>query len=906
MANKSSNISLNIQANTQKALNQFKSFSADLQNKFLISGLQLDFVRNALSSINREFERYAGGGGLSEAVQTQQLTRSLQASLSVIQGYSAEVSRTISDNIGLALSKINVQVGGNKDEIISFTNEISTAINEQVAVGLTGSKNLVTANEQIYSLMQQLKLGYGESIEEMTPLFKKILLNQITPDELLGSVSGGTANLIRQAMFESGGQLGNMSGANRGAFIKRIQELAVLNLPSTEELIKTNPQAILGKLLNTLFDDRVGIFGALRQVKLPSGETTTILQEGAKLLNALFGEKGFIIQFTRTIAKEFGFGEGPDAPAQGIIALIRWMTETANGFTRALKEAGFEGFIDQILDVFDKLIEALPVERLAETLSKVLDKFSKILLKVLERVPASLTELIKKSMEVIFKTIWNVITGKGNEENKEGGGTPGSSSSPGGGGGGGFSFARLLLGTLGLGTVGGLAFAGKNLYQNYMEGREESGYKSERQSLRREEIANTNELRKERDEIRKLARERNKLSAQVKAGTATEAQLTEANNKLEAARERAAAIESRNTNIANRKGEIELNEMDLESRRNRRQNSLQNRWSRLPRGVKIGGGIAGSILMSLLGGMIPDAETSLGKGLQGIAPFLSLLGPWGMLASAGLTLGGGWAGDRLSGLFGIKYNGNFPTAANGLFSAMGKESLMSGGKGLVIANQDEIIAPPQRLAQLAGMISNMSGAGREQYALNEKFKKYQDEQKKQMKELISEVKVGNMRKSQPIQTAPTTINQVENKIDTEALKKTIPTNWWENLTSSISNNFIAPVNGILTRLGLPTIKTMASGNITSGFLQAYKSEMNAYGGNPVLANDKELIVSPRNYSTLASLLGQMGGSSKASIKNEININVNSNGEVDTNKIAKAVMKAIDTRYQEVYQSLSYA
>ena len=230
MANKSSTIALNIQANTQKALSQFKSFSSNLQNKFLISGLQLDFVRTALSSINREFERYAGGGGLSDAVQTQQLTRSLQTSLSIIQGYSTEVSKVMSDNIGLALSKINAQVGGNKTDIISFTNDVSTAINEQVALGLTGSKNLVTANAQLFSLMQKLKLGYGTSIEEQSGMFKKVLLNQMSMDELLSSVSGPVKNLFLQAAIQSGGQTGNMAGVNRGLFFKRVQELSDINM----------------------------------------------------------------------------------------------------------------------------------------------------------------------------------------------------------------------------------------------------------------------------------------------------------------------------------------------------------------------------------------------------------------------------------------------------------------------------------------------------------------------------------------------------------------------------------------------------------------------------------------------------------------------------------------------------
>ena len=42
------NVALDIRANTAKALGEFKKLSRELDNKFLVQGLKLDVVKNAL------------------------------------------------------------------------------------------------------------------------------------------------------------------------------------------------------------------------------------------------------------------------------------------------------------------------------------------------------------------------------------------------------------------------------------------------------------------------------------------------------------------------------------------------------------------------------------------------------------------------------------------------------------------------------------------------------------------------------------------------------------------------------------------------------------------------------------------------------------------------------------------
>lgn len=889
MANKSSTIALNIQANTQKALSQFKSFSSNLQNKFLISGLQLDFVRTALSSINREFERYAGGGGLSDAVQTQQLTRSLQTSLSIIQGYSTQVSKVMSDNIGLALSKINTQVGGNKTDIISFTNDVSTAINEQVALGLTGSKNLVTANTQLFSLMQKLKLGYGTSIEEQSGMFKKVLLNQMSMDELLSSVSGPVKNLFLQAAIQSGGQTGNMAGVNRGLFFKRVQELSDKFLPSTDELIKTNPQAIIGKLLNTLFDDRIGVFGALRQIKLPGGGSTTILQEGAELLNAIFGEKGILLTLVKEIGRAFGMKDANDA-ALIIVNLIDFFTNLVNKLTAILQTSEMRENLKKVADIIKSFGQFLSdvinsllgtgtlgqeqIDQLGSALAKALDLFAQVLSK-------ALVDLAPKIGNALFTAIIGSLKGIG-----------------------GFIFSGSPLGAL---LGGGLAaFGGMRAY---------SGYKSysenkERTKIAEEMSSNILEMKDIRTEIKTHKELQSQINSELK-------QLKKIKNPgLETSR-RIYELEIHQERLindinSNKLSELQLSSSNVESERRisqikKQQEARQKRMALL---TGVGSSLALGGVEAASGMMAGESlQRSLAKGLLvgggAATALIPVIGPF--IAPIATTLAFGFADKFADALGFTKYNGNFPTAANGLFNSMKKESQMSGNKGLVIANQDEIIAPPHRMGQLAGMVSNMMGGARPQYALNDNFKKYQDDQKKQMRDLIREVQLGNsIKKEEKVssstqQSAPSTTNNYTNQINAKDLKEAAPSGWWDSLTQGITSawKLVAETFG----------GTRASGNMPMGlnsFLQAYNSEAGAYGGRPVLANDKEIIISPRNYSTFASLLKSSGaGSSGATIQNEININVNSNGDIDTTKIANAVMKAIDTKYAEAYRSLSY-
>ena len=65
------NIALDIRANTQKALGEFKKLSRELDNKFLVQGLKLDVVKSAFRDITKEFDKAVGEQGFKAEANVQ-------------------------------------------------------------------------------------------------------------------------------------------------------------------------------------------------------------------------------------------------------------------------------------------------------------------------------------------------------------------------------------------------------------------------------------------------------------------------------------------------------------------------------------------------------------------------------------------------------------------------------------------------------------------------------------------------------------------------------------------------------------------------------------------------------------------------------------------------------------------
>jgi hypothetical protein len=240
--------------------------------------------------------------------------------------------------------------------------------------------------------------------------------------------------------------------------------------------------------------------------------------------------------------------------------------------------------------------------------------------------------------------------------------------------------------------------------------------------------------------------------------------------------------------------------------------------------------------------------------------------------------------DKAADAFGLtKYNGNFPTAANGFMNAINKESLMSGNKGLVIANQDEVIAPAHRLGQLADMVGSRSG-GIVNQKLLDSGEKLRQKNERQMEDLLRETRNVNLGiRQMNAKTAPSggysgppNINlpkEVADKINIPGLQGFD----WGKAIGDVLGQIPSQLIGLLR--GLLPGGNGYNGNFpiaANGLFGAMNKEMLMSGNKGiVIANKDEIIAPPHRLNQLADLIGTRNGTRGGSIGNQnITINVN--------------------------------
>jgi hypothetical protein len=112
-----SSILVDIRANTQRALNDFKSFSTQLDNKFLVSGLKLDVVRNALSQINREFQKAIGEQGVTAGQSLRAAENQAAAIFSTFKSLGFETALEVSKSFSEQLNKAAVTIGSTMEDV---------------------------------------------------------------------------------------------------------------------------------------------------------------------------------------------------------------------------------------------------------------------------------------------------------------------------------------------------------------------------------------------------------------------------------------------------------------------------------------------------------------------------------------------------------------------------------------------------------------------------------------------------------------------------------------------------------------------------------------------------------------------------------------------------------------------
>ena len=356
------NIALDIRANTQKALGEFKKLSRELDNKFLVQGLKLDVVKSAFRDITKEFDKAVGEQGFKAEANVQQLRRNLALNLSTFKKFGDEASVGISKEIVNSLrdlqaeGKITEQSLRESLDVASFFDFAGTE-SERKAAFKNFAQDFAIFSKETKNLFDESSAG----------LIKRVVTGQSDVTDLLnvdfgqgGAVSNRLAQIIRERLPAGAVNIQSIDPQRRGAVVQEVLE-SFRNDPVVKklrsDLQRENPFLFLESLREQLFSPR-GLFGNLRSI---GGQITNfegqlvdrnLLQLTGKLIKTIFDPKeGLFAVLFDSIGTAFGF-EDPLAP---ILSGVELFTSFIEKLTNFFGSSEFKN----ILTVFDPFISSV-------------------------------------------------------------------------------------------------------------------------------------------------------------------------------------------------------------------------------------------------------------------------------------------------------------------------------------------------------------------------------------------------------------------------------------------------------------------------------------------------------------------------------------------------------------------
>jgi hypothetical protein len=340
------NLQLNVRANTARALTDFKRFSSSLDNQFLISGLKLDVVRNAMAQINREFQKSIGEQGLMGASSLRAAQNQAAMLTQIFKGFSEDASMSISTNISTALNNVAVKAGGTMKDV-----------QKTLAATPFFDMNLSQADKN--KLSQQLlafqrdfrRAGMGDNFAGIAQQF---LSNKVTGRDLINTGDAMSSFLGSEIIKRSGGQGFIDSPERRTKMLMEIlgDEQTIQRL---QELAKRTAgfRIVLEDLNTQLFNTESGVFGSLRKVIDRFGKQTTMFDEVQKLIDQVFGPSGLFKTLFSSIKEIFNVGD----PLRPLIDAVQFITGMFGRITEYFKSEQFKTILFLVKDTFQRITE---------------------------------------------------------------------------------------------------------------------------------------------------------------------------------------------------------------------------------------------------------------------------------------------------------------------------------------------------------------------------------------------------------------------------------------------------------------------------------------------------------------------------------------------------------------------
>ena len=337
-----SSIVLDIRANTERALNDFKKFSSQLDNKFLVSGLKLDVVRSALGQINREFQKSIGEQGLQAGMSLKAAENQASAIMNVFKSVGPEASKAITEQFSTAFSEIAVKAGGTSEDIkkaLSATSFISTNLSADVR------KSIATGIMEAQRDFKRAGLG-----DDFGGLMRKFMAGEINAGDM--QRSGNAMEVMAgNELMRVTNTIDTISSAEKKS--EAIQDAFGPNTAFTKNLNKMAKEsygfrATIEDLSTYLFNPKAGVFGALKEVTMSVGDKTTVFKETGMLVESVFGRQGLFVNFFKQIGKIFGIED----PLKVIIIGIRFVTRQFNKLNAFVQSPEIQGIVKKIQEAF--------------------------------------------------------------------------------------------------------------------------------------------------------------------------------------------------------------------------------------------------------------------------------------------------------------------------------------------------------------------------------------------------------------------------------------------------------------------------------------------------------------------------------------------------------------------------
>ena len=350
-----SNLNLNVRANTSRALADFNKFSRSLDNKFLVSGLKLDVIRNALNTINRDFQRAIGEQGLASAGSLRAAQNQAALLTQTFKGFASESALAITTQIGTALNRVAVTAGGTMKDVqrtLAATPFISTNLSEDLRKQL--SIGIMSAQRDFR------RAGLGDNFGGIAQQF---LMGRATGMQLVETGGAIESFLGAEIIKRAGGEGRIYSPEMRSEILAQI-----LNDPDIQDQLKLMARRAAGfrivlEDLNTqLFNTESGVFGALRKVIDRSGKSTTMFDEVNELVESIFGKDGMFRSIFKSIKEVFGIGD----PMRPLITAVQFIKGMVDEFTKFFSGPVFKDILQfskealsRVGDLFREIYETV-------------------------------------------------------------------------------------------------------------------------------------------------------------------------------------------------------------------------------------------------------------------------------------------------------------------------------------------------------------------------------------------------------------------------------------------------------------------------------------------------------------------------------------------------------------------